>query len=40
LSSWKIWVVATPAAFHATQVSTVVAAHWTSPEAMARCRVA
>ena len=38
LSSWKICVVATPAAFHAIQVSTVVAAHCTSPEAMARWR--
>ena len=33
-------MVATPLAFHTIQVSTVVAAHWTSPEAMARCRLA
>ena len=38
LSSWKICVVATPLAFQTTQVSTVVAAHWMSPEAMARWR--
>jgi hypothetical protein len=38
LSSWKIRVVATPAAFQPIQVSTVVAAHCTSPEAMARWR--
>ena len=38
LSSWKICLVATPLAFQAIQVSTVVAAHWMSPEAMARCR--
>src|SRR5260370_269383 len=38
LSSWKICLVATPLAFQEIQVSTVVAAHWTSPEAMARCR--
>jgi hypothetical protein len=38
LSSWKIWVVVTPLAFHTIQVSTVVAAHWISPEAMARWR--
>ena len=31
LSSWKIFVVATPLAFHTIQVSTVVAAHWMSP---------
>jgi hypothetical protein len=36
LSSWKICVVATPLAFHTTHVSTVVAAHCTSPEAIAR----
>src|ERR1700730_15219977 len=33
-------MVATPLAFHTIQVSTVVAAHWMSPEAMARCRLA
>src|SRR5688572_22876467 len=38
LSSWKICVVATPFAFHTIHVSTVVAAHWMSPEAMARWR--
>src|SRR6476660_4009027 len=40
LSSWNSCVVATPLAFHTTQVSTVVAAHWMSPEAMARWRLA
>ena len=40
LSSWNSCVVATPLAFHTIQVSTVVAAHWISPEAMARCRLA
>ncbi len=38
LSSWKICVVATPLAFQTIQVSTVVAAHWMAPEAMARWR--
>ena len=38
LSSWKICVVGTPLAFQTIQVSTVVAAHWISPEAMARWR--
>src|ERR1700724_2264218 len=33
-------MVATPLAFHTIQVSTVVAAHWMSPEAMARWRLA
>ena len=32
LSSWKICLVATPLAFQEIQVSTVVAAHWMSPE--------
>src|SRR5262245_47937596 len=40
LSIWKSCVVATPLAFHTIQVSTVVAAHWMSPDAMARCRLA
>src|SRR3954469_18643175 len=40
LSSWNSCVVATPLAFHTTQVSTVVAAHCTSPDAIARCRLA
>src|SRR5262249_38547772 len=40
LSSWNSSVVATPFAFHTIQVSTVVAAHWMSPDAMARCRLA
>src|SRR5215475_4413442 len=40
LSIWKSCVVASPLAFHTIHVSTVVAAHWTSPEAMARCRLA
>src|SRR5215470_3591394 len=40
LSSWNSSVVATPFAFHTIQVSTVVAAHWMSPEAMAKCRLA
>jgi hypothetical protein len=31
-------LVATPLAFQEIQVSTVVAAHWMSPEAMARWR--
>src|SRR5688572_26782983 len=39
LSSWKICLVATPLAFQTSQVSTVVAAHWMSPEAMARWRL-
>src|SRR5258707_9264268 len=34
----KSCVVATPFVFHTIQVSAVVAAHWTSPEAMARWR--
>ena len=34
----KSCVVATPLVFQTIQVSTVVAAHWTSPEAMARWR--
>src|SRR5215471_13426352 len=38
LSSWSTCLVATPLAFHTTHVSTVVAAHGTSPEAIARCR--
>src|SRR6267378_1322931 len=38
LSSWNICLVATPLAFQEIQVSTVVAAHCTSPDAMARCR--
>src|SRR6185503_586878 len=38
LSSWKICLVATPFAFHTIHVSTVVAAHWMSPEAIARWR--
>src|SRR5262245_369591 len=38
LSSWKICLVAIPLAFQEIHVSTVVAAHWMSPEAMARCR--
>src|SRR5258706_6487245 len=38
LSSWKICLVATPLAFHTTQVSTVVAAHWMSPDATGRWR--
>ncbi len=38
LSSWKICVVGTPLAFQTIQVSTVVAAHWMAPEAMARWR--
>src|SRR3954471_14646608 len=38
LSSWKICVVVTPAAFQPIHVSTVVAAHCTSPEAIARWR--
>src|SRR5215471_8889400 len=38
LSSWKICLVATPLAFQEIQVSTVVAAHWMSPDAIARCR--
>ncbi len=33
-------MVATPLAFHTIQVSTVVAAHWMSPDAMARWRLA
>ena len=40
LSIWNSCVVGTPLAFHTIQVSTVVAAHWISPEAMARCRLA
>src|SRR5262245_2008859 len=40
LSIWNSCVVATPLAFHTIQVSTVVAAHWMSPEAIARCRLA
>src|SRR5262245_44501679 len=40
LSIWNSCVVATPLAFHTIQVSTVVAAHWMSPDAMARCRLA
>src|SRR5262249_55883218 len=36
LSIWNNGLVATPLAFQTIQVSTVVAAHWTSPEAMAR----
>src|ERR1700704_152303 len=39
LSIWKICLVATPFAFQTSQVSAVVAAHWTSPEAMARWRL-
>ena len=35
---WKICFVATPFAFQTTHVSTVVAAHCTSPDAIARCR--
>jgi hypothetical protein len=31
-------LVATPLAFQEIQVSTVVAAHWMSPDAIARCR--
>src|SRR6266545_17968 len=38
LSSWTTWRVATPLAFQTIHVSTVVAAHCTSPEAIARCR--
>ena len=38
LSSWKICVVGTPFAFQTIQVSTVVAAHCTSPDAIARWR--
>ena len=38
LSSWSTCTVATPLAFQTIQVSTVVAAHCTSPEAIARCR--
>ena len=38
LSSWTTCRVATPLAFQRIHVSTVVAAHCTSPEAMARCR--
>ena len=38
MSSWKICRVGTPLAFQTIQVSTVVAAHWMSPEAIARCR--
>ena len=38
LSSWTTCFVATPLAFHTIHVSTVVAAHCTSPEAIARCR--
>src|SRR2546428_5865734 len=38
LSSWTTCRVATPLAFQRIQVSTVVAAHCTSPEAMARWR--
>src|SRR3954463_10161711 len=38
LSSWNICLVATPLAFQEIQVSTVVAAHWMSPDATARCR--
>src|SRR5205085_7174129 len=40
LSSWNSCVVATPFAFHTIQVSTVVAAHCTSPLAIARWRLA
>src|SRR5215218_5012478 len=40
LSSWNSSVVATPLAFHTIQVSTVVAAHWMSPDAIARWRLA
>src|SRR5215475_10312854 len=40
LSIWNSCVVATPLAFHTIQVSTVVAAHWMSPDATARCRLA
>ncbi len=35
----KSWVVAMPLAFHTIQVSTVVAAHCRSPEAMAEVAV-
>src|SRR5262245_33182300 len=38
LSSWTTWRVATPLAFQTIHVSTVVAAHATSPEAIARWR--
>src|SRR5438552_2672799 len=38
LSSCTTWRVATPLAFQTIHVSTVVAAHATSPEAIARCR--
>jgi hypothetical protein len=38
LSIWKICFVATPLAFQTIHVSTVVAAHWTSPDAIARWR--
>src|SRR5687767_3388595 len=40
LSSWKICLVGTPLAFHTIQVSTVVAAHWMSPDWIARWRLA
>src|ERR1700754_980024 len=40
LSIWNSCVVATPFAFHTIQVSTVVAAHWMSPDAIARWRLA
>src|SRR6185436_13093346 len=38
LSSCTTCVIGTPLAFQTTYVSTVVAAHCTSPEAIARCR--
>jgi hypothetical protein len=38
LSIWKICFVATPLAFQTTHVSTVVAAHWMSPDAIASWR--
>src|SRR5690606_38120447 len=40
LSSWKICLDGTPLAFHTIHVSTVVAAHWISPDRRARWRLA
>ena len=40
LSSWNIWVTGTLLAFQMIHVSTVVAAHWISPDASARLRLA
>ena len=34
-----LYKLATPFAFHTSQVSTVVAAHWTSPEAIALAKL-